>query len=129
MSSTLNPAMRAAVGSVMSLLVDRHYEALDASTTDRSLDSAALRDAIERDGRVLTFPGGWFPDDVRITQDAGERQIWRCGLPLWTENGPTGLSLEIALIEVGVQLYEVEVTDIRAVRTTDLLPPGQRPGQ
>lgn len=110
-------AMQAAVGNVVSLLVEGSYDVLEAMTRGRRLSASDLRHAVEDYGRTLVpLPAGELDElDVAQVKDA-EVPTFHVVVDLWTQaEGRSDLTLELLLTDRYAGAYGTEILNLHTL--------------
>jgi hypothetical protein len=114
----LEPAVEAALRTVLGLLVDGEYEVLAAMTKGRNLSAAEMRDAVESYGRTLVLPpGGKLPADLDVFEVNGSfpRRLAAVMSLTTLEEGRSDLSVELTLNEVAPGFWFTELDNIHVM--------------
>lgn len=110
--ATANEALIHTVG----LVVDGEYEALERMTRGIHMPAEEMGRAISLYGRTLTPPPlEAYADLTHVHEREREGQrVYFIEFPLWTvEEGQSDLELDLVLVEVADESYDVELNDIR----------------
>jgi hypothetical protein len=99
--------------SIMQLLVNKNYVALERMSSANRLSALDMEQAVSAYGRTLVMPpvGKFCPDIVPITGNEACR--WSVVLPLFSnEEGPSDLSLGVQVRLLDNKSYELEIEDL-----------------
>jgi hypothetical protein len=96
----LEDPLRTAVSIAVNLLVNGEYQVLESLTQGHFLSAAQLGRAIDDYGRRLIRPPDSAFEHLGLVQTPDiEPATFQVAFPLWTEEGPSDLTLELLLIE------------------------------
>lgn len=112
----MTPGLSASIETVLRLLARCEYETLEAVTRGKRLAATEIRHAIEEYGRTIVMPPDIFPSDLEFYGEPDENRSVLAVMSLWTEEeGRSDLSIELTLIPVSTDLWNVEIDNIRVL--------------
>ena len=102
------------VANIVTLLANGQFDELERLSNGNRLSSSEMRIKITSYGcHFLPFPDGNFKKIDYIAIVGSTPMRWSVVVPLFTEEeGPSDLSVELTLVELGEYCYAIEIDNI-----------------